>query len=62
MPPDGDFRYDPHDIYTPRPKPKLAGLDADLVRNLVIPMVSERSREPGDAWEQAEKALREILS
>lgn len=37
MPPDGDFRYDPHDIYTPRPKPKLAGLDADLVRNLVTP-------------------------
>ena len=30
---------------------------SDLIRRLVIPMVRERSREPGDAWHQAEQAL-----
>lgn len=30
---------------------------SDLIERLVIPMVRERSREPGDAWHQAEQAL-----
>lgn len=36
------------------------GLEAGgiyLIRRIVIPMVRERSREPGDAWQQAEQVL-----
>lgn len=34
--------------------------DRELVERIVLPMVAERSREPGDAWDQAAAALRRL--
>ena len=31
--------------------------DQELIERIVVPMVQERSREPGDAWDAAAKAL-----
>ena len=54
VPPDGDFRYDPSS--TPRTV-RLFGNEAELIKRLVIPMVLDRSREHGDAWDQAHDLL-----
>jgi len=57
MPPDGDFRYDP-----PLPRrARLFGPEAELIGRIVVPTIEQRSREPGDAWDQAAAALRSIL-
>lgn len=37
-------------------------IDATLIERLVLPMVQERSRESGDAWDQASTALERLLA
>ena len=37
-------------------------MTAELIQRLVLPMVQERSREPGDAWEQAHAAMNTMLA
>lgn len=37
------------------------GFGIELVKRLVLPMVEERSREPGDAWHQAADAILSLI-
>ncbi|MDR6826501.1 hypothetical protein J2X48_000695 [Bosea sp. BE271] len=46
----------------PTPTRDEAVRELELIRRLVIPMVRERSREPGDAWDQAERVLSALAS
>lgn len=39
------------------PAPKVTEQQAELLRRLVMPMVAERSREVGDAWDKAYHVL-----
>lgn len=44
------------------PAPKVTRAQADLIRRIVLPMVGERSREVGDAWDKAYHILDAITA